>query len=152
MRKTTKISISCPNSKCKFYNQKLKGNIKKNGFRKRLQNYKCIKCDRQFVETIGTPLYCKKMKKKEIVKICEHFTEKMSFRAVARVTHHKLDTIRNLAEDMANHARQTNEFFLRDLKLNPIEVDEIWTFVKKNKKILPKNFARSVIMETTMHI
>ena len=86
------------------------------------------------------------MKKKEIVKICEHFTEKMSFRAVARVTHHKLDTIRKLAEDMANHARRTNEFFLHDLKLNPIEVDEIWTFVKKNKKELPKNFARSVAM------
>lgn len=151
MRKTTKINIACPNSKCKFYNQKLKGNIKKNGFRKKLQNYKCISCNRQFVKTIGTLLYHKKMKKKEIVKICEHFTEKMSFRAVARVTHHKLDTIRNLAEDMANHARQTNEFFLHDLKLNPTEVDEIWTFVKKNKKILPKNFARLVAMEATMH-
>lgn len=93
-------------------------------------------------------MYHKKLKKKEIAKICEHFTEKMSFRAVARVTHHKLDTIRNLAEDMANHTRQANEFFLHDLKLNPLEVDEIWTFVKKNKKILPKSFARSVAMAT----
>ncbi len=72
------------------------------------------------------------------------FTEKLSFRAVARTSHHKLDTIRNLAENMANHARQTNEFFLNDLNLNQIEVDEIWSFVKKNKKELPKNFARSV--------
>ena len=151
MRKTTKINIACPNPKCRVYNKKFKGNVKKNGFRKRLQNYKCISCDKQFVETIGTPLYHKKMKKKEIVKICEHFTEKMSFRAVARVTHHKLDTIRKLAEDMANHARRTNEFFLHDLKLNPIEVDEIWTFVKKNKKELPKNFARSVAMAMPMH-
>lgn len=143
--------MACPNPKCRFCNQKFKGNIKKNGFRKKWQNYKCTACDKQFVEIFGTPLYHKKMKKREIVKICEHFTEKMSFRAVARVTHHKLDTIRKLAEDMANHAKQTNEFFLHDLSLTPTEVDEIWTFVKKNKKILPKNFARSVVMETIMH-
>jgi transposase-like protein len=152
MRKSVKRNIACPNHKCKFYNQKFKGNIKKKGLRRKVQNYQCTACDKQFVETYGTPLYHKKMKKREIVKICEHFTEKLSFRGVARVTHHKLDTIRNLAEDMANHARQTNDFFLHDLKLNPTEVDEIWTFVKKNKKILPKNFARSVAMETTTHI
>jgi transposase-like protein len=148
MRKTTKINIACPNLKCKFYNQKFKENIKRNGFRKKIQNYKCIFCDKQFIETFGTPMYHKKMKKREVVKICKLFTEKLSFRAVARATNHKLDTIRNLAEDMANHAKQTNYFFLHDLKLNPVEVDEIWTFVKKNKKELPKNFARSVAMVT----
>lgn len=152
MRKPSRLNIACPNKSCRFYGKKFKKNIVRNGFKEnKLRNYKCTACDRQFVETYGTPMYCKKMKKKEIVKICEHFTEKLSFRAVARVTHHKLDTIRNLAEDMANHARQTNEFFLHDLKLNPTEVDEIWTFVKKNKKILPKNFARSVAMATIMH-
>ena len=149
MRKTTKINLACPNQKCESYNQKLKGNIKKNGIRKNLQNYKCVACGKQFVETFGTPMYHKKMKKKEIVRICKLFTEKLSFRGVARATGHKLDTIRNLAEGMAEHAKATNEFFLHDLKLHPIEVDEIWTFVKKNKKILPKNFARSVRMETS---
>ena len=146
MRKTTKINMACPNIKCRFYNQKTKENIKKKGFRKKLQNYKCTFCGKQFIETYGTVMYHKKIKKKEMIRICELFTEKLSFRAVARVTHHKLDTIRNIAEDMANNARQTNEFFLHDLKLNAIEVDEIWTFVKKNKKELPKNFARSVAM------
>ena len=144
--------MTCPNSKCRFHNQSFKGNIKRNGFRKKLQNYKCISCNKQFVETYGTVLYGKKMKKKEIIRICELFTEKLSFRGVARVTHHKLDTIRNLAAGMANHARQTNEFFLHDLKLNQTEVDEIWTFVKKNKKILPKNFNRSLAMAATMPI
>ena len=150
MKKKIKRNIACSNKKCRFYKQKFKGNIKKNGFRKKLQNYKCINCGKQFVETFGTPMYHKKMKKKEIVKICDLFAEKLSFRAVARATHHKLDTIRNLAEDMANHARATNEFFLHDLKLNPIEIDEIWTFVKKNKKGLSKNVVRSLNRE--MHI
>lgn len=146
MRKAPRRNLACPNPKCKYHNKKNKGNIIKKGFRKKVRNYKCTTCDKQFVDTIGTPLYNKKMKKKEIVKICDLFAEKLSFRAVARATHHKLDTIRNLAEDMANHARQTTEFFLHDLKLNPIEVDEIWTFVKKNKKELPKNLDRLVAM------
>lgn len=149
MRKPTKLNIACPNKDCRLHKKVFKANIVKNGYKKnKHRNYKCTTCGKQFVETIGTPLYHKKLKKKEIVKICEHFTEKMSFRAVARVTHHKLDTIRNLAEDMASHAKQTNDFFLYDLKLNATEVDEIWTFVKKNKKILPKNFGRSVTMAT----
>lgn len=147
MRKASKLNIACPNNKCGLFNKKFRENIVKNGFKKnKLRNYKCTACGKQFVETFGTILYHKKMKKKEIVKICDLFAEKLSFRAVARASHHKLDTIRNLAEDMAEQARKTTEFFLYDLKLNPIEVDEIWTFVKKNKKELPKNFAHSVAM------
>ncbi|MBI5476026.1 MAG: IS1 family transposase [Ignavibacteriales bacterium] len=146
MRKPVKRNIACLNEKCRLYGKKFKRNIKKNGFRKKVQNYKCTACDKQFVETYGTPLYCKKLKKREIKRICELFTEKLSFRAVSRVTNHKLDTIRNLAEDMAQHCRETTNFFLKDLSLTPIEVDEIWTFVKKNKKELPKNFERSVAM------
>src|SRR3989344_3147265 len=147
MRKPSKLNFACPNKECKLYEKKFKNNIVKNGFKEnKRRNYKCTFCGNQFVETYGTLMYHKKMKKKEIVNICEHLTEKISFRAVARLTHHKLDTIRNLAEDMANHARATTEFFVHDLKLTPIEVDEIWTFVKKNKKELPKNFAHSVAM------
>ena len=146
MRKAPRRNLACPNPKCKYNDKKNKGNIIKKGFRGKIRNYKCTFCGKQFVETYGTVMYHKKMKRKEIVRICDLFAEKLSFRAVARATHHKLDTIRNLAENMANHARQTTEFFLHDLKLNPTEVDEIWTFVKKNKKELPKNLDRSVAM------
>src|SRR3989344_4745869 len=149
MRKAPRRNLACPNPKCICCGKKNKGNIIKKGFRGKVRNYKCTFCGKQFVETFGTPLYHKKMKKKEIARICDLFAEKISFRGIARATHHKLDTIRNLAEDMANHARQTTEFFLHDLKLNPTEVDEIWTFVKKNKKELPKNLDRSVA--TAMH-
>ena len=149
MRKAPIRKLACPNKECTLWKIISKGNIVKNGCKDNgTQIFKCTNCGKQFVETYGTVLYGKKMKKKEVARICELFTEKLSFRAVARVTHHKLDTIRNLAEDMANHAKETNEFLLHDLKLNTIEVDEIWTFVKKNKKILPKNFNRSLHLET----
>lgn len=145
MRKIPRRNIACPNKKCKLYGRKFKRNIKKNGHKRNgVKCYRCISCGKQFTATFGTPLYQKKLKKKEIKRICELFVEKLSFRAVARATKHNKETIRNLAEDMAEHCRQTTDFFLKDLSLTPIEVDEIWTFVKKNKKELPKNFARSV--------
>ena len=148
MRKPSKLNIACPNNKCRFFNKKFKENIVKNGRKKnKLRNYKCTSCGKQFVETFGTLLYHKKMKKKEIAKICDLFVEKISFRGVARATHHKLDTIRNLAEDMANHAKAANNFMLYDLNLNVIEVDEIWTFVKKNKKNLERTIINSVNRE-----
>lgn len=146
MRKAPRRDLACPNPKCKYHSKRNKGNIIKKGYRGKVRNYKCTACGKQFVETYGTIMYHKKLKKKEISRICDLFAEKISFRGVARATHHKLDTIRNLAEDMANHARATTEFFVHDLSLTPIEVDEIWTFVKKNKKELPKNFAHSVAM------
>lgn len=151
MRKLIRRNIACPNKNCRVYRKRNKKNIKKNGLRGKAQNYKCIGCDKQFTATFGTPLYRRRIKKKEIARICELFTEKLSFRAVARITHHKLDTIRSLAEDMAQHCQQTTEFFLKDLKLTPIEVDEIWTFVKKNKKELPKSFDHSVAMAIRTH-
>ncbi len=64
MRKPSKLNIACPNKKCKFYGKKFKCNIVKNGFKKnKLRNYKCTFCDKQFVETFGTPLYKRRKKK-----------------------------------------------------------------------------------------
>jgi hypothetical protein len=35
----------------------------------------------------------------------------------------------------ALHCEQVSEILLRDLKLSQVQVDELWTFVKKNTKI-----------------
>lgn len=37
---------------------------------------------------------------------------------------------------MAEHATAMNEYLIKTLGLTPLECDEIWNFVKKNKKIL----------------
>ena len=67
-RDKASIIGKCP--KCKqgdlriLYNKKFKENIVKNGRKKNKHRiYKCTECNKQFVETIGTPLYHKKMKK-----------------------------------------------------------------------------------------
>jgi len=76
------------------------------------------------------------MSEKEIINICKHFTEKNGIRSIERITGHHRDTIGNLLTDMAEHANAMNDYFIKKLKLTTVECDEIWTFVKKNKRRL----------------
>ena len=88
------------------------------------------------METKGTPLYRKHLSESEIINICKHLVEKNGIRSIERITGHHRDTIGRLLEDMAEHAAEMNEYLIKTLELTPLECDEIWSFVKKNKKIL----------------
>lgn len=88
------------------------------------------------METKGTPLYHIHLSKSEIINICKHLVEKNGIRSIERITGHHRDTIGNLIEDLALHAELVNSILLHDVKLGQFEVDEMWTFVKKNKKTL----------------
>jgi hypothetical protein len=45
---------------------------------------------------------------------------------------------------MAYHAEMMNEFLLKDVKLGQFEVDELWSFIKKNKRRLSKKAQRKI--------
>jgi hypothetical protein len=62
--------------------------------------------------------------------------EKNGIRSIERITGHHRDTIGKLIEDLALHAEMVNNILLQEVKLEQFEVDEMWTFVKKNKKKL----------------
>ena len=144
-RKPRKLDVACPNKQCRAYNKIGLLNIIRHGIRPNgTQNYRCTECGRQFVRTYGTPFYRKKLPKKEIIKISKQFVEKTSFRGVARATGHHLDTIRSLASDVAEHCEAVTDFLLHDVKLGTHEIDEFWNFVKKNKKMLPRNFSQTL--------
>ena len=137
MRKARKLDISCPNKECKAFNKTGLKNIVRNGFQPNgTQKYKCTECGRNLVRTINTPFFRKHLSKKEIIHICKLLSEKTSFRAIARITNHHLDTIRSIASAIAEHCKRFNEYFVTELNLTPIEVDEMWSFVKKKKKIV----------------
>jgi len=84
------------------------------------------------VETANTPLYHKHLSKSEIIQICKHLVEKNRIRSIERITGHHRDTISRLLEDIAIHAEIMNDILLHDVKLGQYEVDEMWTFIKKN--------------------
>ncbi len=110
--------------------------IKRGKYQTGHQRYFCNHCRTFFMETKGTPLYHKHLSKAEIIDICKHLIEKNGIRSIERITGHHRDTIGNLLDDLASHAEIINSILLQEVKLGQFEVDEMWTFVKKNKKKL----------------
>lgn len=136
-RPRTKIELTCPNPICRYYHKEDGKNIIKRGKNNAgHQRYFCFNCKKYFVETSETPLYHKHLSEKEIIKICKHLVEKNGIRSIERITGHHRDTIGNLLEDMSEHAEKMNDFLIKNLNLTPLECDELWTTVKKNKRKL----------------
>lgn len=135
MRKARKLDVACPNKECRAYNKVGLRNIVRNGKQPNgTQKYRCTACGRNLVRTINTPFFHKHLTKQETIRICKLLSERISFRGIARVTNHHLDTVRGVADAVAKHCKKFNDYFVQELKLSPVEVDEMWSFVKKKKR------------------
>jgi len=139
MDKKRLYNFFCHNKDCRAYGKKNLGNIVSNGHdRNGARKFKCKECNKSFNETKGTPFFGKHLSQREIIRISKQFVEKTSLRGVARATGHHLDTVRKLAGDVAEHCYAVTAFLIKDVKLGTHEIDEFWSFVKKNKKGLSK--------------
>lgn len=56
----------------------------------------------------------------------------MPLRGVADVLDVKLDTVRHWLMVAAEHSEKVSEMLLKELKVPRVEMDALWTFVKKN--------------------
>src|SRR3989338_2374836 len=134
MRKSRKLDVGCPNSSCRCFNKIGLKNIIRFGIQANgTQRYRCVECGRTFGRTLNTPFFRKHLSKKDIVEICKLLAEKNGFRSIARIRGHHLDTVRAIADAIAKHCKKFNEYFINELKLTPVEVDEMWSLVKKKK-------------------
>jgi len=129
--------MTCQNPRCKFYlKEKEKNIIKRGKNRVGHQQFKCLHCNRVFVETTNTPLFHKHLSEEEITRICKLLVEKNGIRSIERITGHHRDTIGRLLEDLAEHAEDINDKIIIDLGLGQFELDELWTTIKKNRRRL----------------
>jgi len=131
------IQITCQNQNCAYYmKEKEKAIIKKGRNRMGHQQYFCFHCGKYFVETKNTPLFHKHLSEDDIINICKHLVEKNGIRSIERITGHHRDTIGRLLEDLGEHASKVNELLIRNLQWGPMELDKMWTFIKKKKRKL----------------
>ena len=136
-RPKTHNKAVCQNNECSFFQKETGKNITKQGKNYAgHQRFLCKNCCVVFVETKGTPLYKKKLSERKIKTICKEFVEKKGVRAISRTHHINKNTVCKLLDDLANHAIKMTTYLVHDLDLKTYEVDEILTFVKKNKKNL----------------
>ena len=54
-------------------------------------------------------------------------------RKISYILDIKLDTVRDWLLRAANPSEKVNEIFPTDLQISKVELDELWTFVKKNQ-------------------
>ena len=136
-RPRTKNKVVCQNKSCSFYRKEQGKNITRQGKNNAgHERYKCWHCDKYFVETKGTPLYNRKLSERKIKELCKELVEKKGIRAVQRTTKIHRDTIGSYLSAFAEHAKEISKYLTKNLELSTYEVDEFWTFVKKNKKNL----------------
>ena len=58
------------------------------------------------------------------------------------------DTVSAVVEDLARHAREVTDFLIKDVGLTEVQVDEMWSFVKKNKRKLTREMETQIGMAT----
>ncbi len=139
----------CLNPDCPDYRKKKIGHIIKKGFNaKGNQMFKCKICGVRFPETKGTVFYNRHLKEEQIIMVCKLLVEKNGVRAIERITGIHRDTISNVIEDLARHAREVTDLLIKNVGLTQIQVDEMWSFVKKNKRKLNREMLDQIEMAT----
>lgn len=132
-----KINVVCQNKKCTHFGKETnKDIIKKGKNRAGHKQYYCLHCRSYFVETKGTPLYQRKLGEKKIKQLCKELVEKKGIRAVERTIGIHRDTIGSYLSAFSEHATSISKYLTKNLELSTYEVDEFWSFVKKNKRKL----------------
>ena len=136
-RPKTRNKAVCQNEKCPYFRKKRGKDITKQGKNYAShQRFLCKHCGVVFVETKGTPLYNRKLSERKIKLLCKELVEKKGIRAVERTTGIHRDTIGSYLSALAEHAVSISKYLIKNLDLSTYEVDEFWSFVKKNKKNL----------------
>ncbi len=149
-RKRSKNDAVCENDNCSHYHKKENKDIRKIGKSEQgVQRYECKICNVSFVETKGTPIYNRKLSKDKILLLCKELVERKGLRAVQRTTGIHRDTVGSYLSSFAEHATEVSNYMTKDLGLTTHEMDEFWTFIKKNKKNLTKEAKKNLKLVTS---
>lgn len=127
---------ACPNPKCSLCGKLGKGNIVSNGSHggegKRVRKFLCRECGGSFCDRTGTIFYDLRSPQEKVLMALKLLVKGMPLRGVADLMEVKLDTVRHWLRVAAEHSEQVNDLLLKELKVSQVELDALWSFVKKN--------------------
>lgn len=128
-------NVACPNDHCKSYNKPGTGTVVSNGTYPtksgRVHKYICRECGAVFCERKSTAFYDIRSPEDRVILALKLILKGMSLRAVSDVLEVKLDTVRFWLKRSAIHAEQVNDVLVKQIKVNRVELDELWSFVRK---------------------
>jgi len=136
-RKPKYVEYACPNPNCGNFGKVGKGNIVGNGTYNtksgRVHKLICRSCESVFCSREGTAFYDLRSDIDKMVQAIRFLLKGISLRGIAETMHVKLDTVRGWLRRAAEHAEVINDYLVRNLKVKRIELDELWSFVKKKQ-------------------
>ncbi len=123
----------CDNEPCRDFGKVGAGNIRIHSYAE--QRYCCRTCRHTFSVDKGTFFESLRSAHLTVVEVLAMLGERNSVRAVERLKHHPHNAILHWVDLAGQHGAAISAFLVRDLRLTQAQVDELWTFVKKNKRI-----------------
>jgi len=100
------------------------------------QMYLCRVCRRPFSETAGTPFFGLKTPVQTVCIALQELAEGLGIRAVARIHGVKPEVVLEWLKKAGQHCQALSECLLRDLHVTQVQLDELWTFVRKKERML----------------
>jgi IS1 family transposase len=100
------------------------------------QLYLCRVCGKSFSETAGTPFYGLKTPTKTVCIALNELAEGLGVRAVARIHGVEHDTVLDWLRKAGQHCELLSAYMMQELELSQVQLDELWTFVRKKKRML----------------
>lgn len=126
----------CDNRACPEYNKSGKGNIKiYSHVERRLY---CSACQQTFSFDRETFFATLRTDRQKVLDAIAMLVERDSLRAISRIKGCKLDTVLHWLDLAGRHAAALSNLLVRDLHLTQVQVDELYTFIKK------RDFAQAI--------
>ena len=138
-RKPRFRDVGCPNARCKLFGKLGAGTVVSNGTYfvggTRVRKFICRHCGHVFNSRARTPFRWLHTPRRKVLLALKLLVKGLSLRGTAEVLEVKLDTVRRWLRRAAQHSEAVSRTLVTELKLSQVQVDELWTFVKKNTQI-----------------
>src|SRR5499433_1111964 len=125
----------CPDRDCRYGGWLGLGNITSNGHPSGgpWRQLHCTGCGGYFQETHGTPLHGKRVVPERLVWAVGALAEGLGIRAVARVFEVDPNTALAWLVEVADHAAAFSQYFLHDLRVTQVQLDELFALLSAVK-------------------
>ena len=137
----------CPNEQCKDYGLRRHNNIAvrgKYGKDKSRDLLYCRTCGKRFAATHASAMFGLHLSAETIRQIIHHAAEGVGVRATARLLAMDKDTVNRVILRAGEHCAHVLSGLLTSLELTEVQLDELWSFVKKRKILVaPKTLSAS---------
>jgi transposase-like protein len=121
----------CDDTSCTDFAKADGRNIKVHSYTE--HRYYCRTCKHTFSFDKGTFFETLRTARQPLVEAMAMLVERNSLRAICRIKHCKLQTVLHWLDLAGQHAAALSKHFIRGLHLTQAQIDELWSFVKKNR-------------------